>query len=115
MPINVGAGSGGEGEMNRLVRSMFKDNMNDLILLMSKWPLSELDTMDNPSPRFMDETERIFCGKCKNYFALGRGMARDDRIMALTVKHLELCEGNVAMTLAKVTQWWEAQAAEKAR
>ena len=65
------------------------------------------DTMDNPSPYFHDETERIKCTHCGNCFALGRGMDADARIMAITYKHLELCEGDAAETLEKVAEYFE--------
>jgi len=69
----------------------------------------EVNTMNNPSPKFRDETERVQCSKCGNYFLAG-GMAKfngrhfehDMTVPRVTGLHLELCEGDAAATLVKV-------------
>jgi hypothetical protein len=68
----------------------------------------ELNTMDNPSPNFRDETARIRCGKCRNLFRLGPGMFWEPLETAITMKHLELCEGDAAVTLMKIEQAYKA-------
>jgi len=68
----------------------------------------ELNTIDNPSNRFIDETERTFCSRCRNWLALGCGMVGDPTIYALTMKHLEVCTGNVGETLLKIDEWYQA-------
>jgi len=68
----------------------------------------ELNTMSNPVPHYRDESPRVRCGKCGNLFLLGRGITEDRETAAVTRKHLELCEGNAAVTLMKVEQAWKA-------
>ena len=50
---------------------------------------ADLDTQDNPSRSFRDETERVKCSKCGNYFRLGFGMMADGHVPAISLRHLD--------------------------
>lgn len=65
----------------------------------------ELDTVNNPSRRFRDETQRVHCGACGNWLTLG-GMFIDAAIQDVSMKHLELCHGDAAETLEAVKRWY---------
>lgn len=54
-----------------------------------------------------DLSPGTICQKCNRRFRLGWGMERDQEIITLTYKHLELCEGDPAATLRKIEQWWK--------
>ena len=68
----------------------------------------ELNTMDNPRWAFSDETPRQRCRKCGNTFRLGYGMDVDREVAAVTEKHMELCEGDAAITLFMVDAAFKA-------
>lgn len=74
-----------------------------------QFDVTELNTISNPNPQFRDETQRMLCRKCRNWFLIGRGMFPEERIAAITEKHMELCEGDAAIALMKVEQWYGAQ------
>jgi hypothetical protein len=68
----------------------------------------ELNTMDNPTRWFRDETQRMRCTRCGNTFRLGYGMDIDREVEAITEKHVELCEGDAAVTLLKLDAAFKA-------
>lgn len=70
--------------------------------------ITELNTMSDPKPGWMDETVRIRCPRCGHMFLLGRGMVEDPRIRSVTRQHILLCEGDAAVTLMKVEQAYKA-------
>ncbi len=70
----------------------------------------ELNTVDPPTPGFMDETVRIGCPKCGSRLRLGHGMDYDPEVAEISEKHIELCEGDPAVTLWRIDQWWKARA-----
>lgn len=73
--------------------------------------VTELNTMSDPVPHYRDETPRIRCSKCGHRFLLGVGMfynPLDAAVEAITNKHMELCEGDAAVTLMKVEQAYKA-------
>ncbi len=70
----------------------------------------QLNTMDNPTRGFRDETERVKCLRCGNWFALGKGVWDTDADMyEISMKHVELCEGDAAATLQKIEAWWASR------
>ena len=69
-----------------------------------------LDTQDNPSRLFRDETERVKCSKCGNYFRLGFGMMADEHVSAIALRHLDICEGDAAGTLARLAREFDEEA-----
>lgn len=74
-----------------------------------KLHITELNTVDSPIPGFMDETPRIRCPKCGSRLRLGRGMDENPDISEISMKHIELCEGDPAITLLKIDQWRRAR------
>jgi hypothetical protein len=73
-----------------------------------KLNIVELNTVDPPTPGFMDETPRVCCSKCGSRLRLGHGMDVDPQVEEISMKHIELCEGDPAVTLLKIDQWWKA-------
>jgi len=65
-------------------------------------PAIELNTMSDPTPHYRDETQRMWCGKCHHRFLFDDRMQKHSE--AITQKHMELCEGDAAVTLVKIDQ-----------
>jgi len=70
--------------------------------------LIDLNTMSDPTPHYRDETPRQRCAKCRHLFRLGYGMNDDPVLYRITKKHMELCEGDAAVTLMKIEQAYKA-------
>jgi len=77
-------------------------------MVNEKVPIDQinLNTMSNPIRGFMDETHKIGCLVCGNWFRTSRGMAHDPRASLITRKHLELCKGDPAVTLSQIDHWF---------
>jgi hypothetical protein len=74
-----------------------------------RFEITELNTIADDAPRFIDESPRIYCGRCGHWFYLGHGIFCEDPVMAaITYKHLELCEGDQAVTLMKIEQLYKS-------
>lgn len=73
-----------------------------------RFDVTELNTMSDPSPHYRDETPRERCSRCGHLFLLGRGCNDETQVYAITRKHMELCEGDAAVTLMKVEQAYKA-------
>jgi hypothetical protein len=82
---------------------------NDAKPLSSLPSVVELNTMSDLRPDFRDETPRVFCSKCRHHFLLGHDMRVDPVVSAISYKHLELCEGDPAVTLWKIDQWFKRE------
>lgn len=72
-----------------------------------KIKLLNLNTVHKPIPGFMDETPRAWCSKCKNWLDLGYDMRSDDTLCLIAQTHMELCEGDAAVTLMKIEQLYK--------
>lgn len=76
----------------------------------------ELNTMSDPIPGFRDETQRMRCSKCGHLFLYSfgdtefspEGQRRGNQIRAITDRHMQLCEGDAAVTLMKIEQAYKA-------
>lgn len=72
---------------------------------MAKVRYIELNTVSNPFPGFRDESPRLRCSKCGNYLLLGRGMDQEDELVQVANLHINLCEGDLPVTLWKMDQF----------
>ncbi len=68
----------------------------------------ELNTQADPRPGWRDESPGQRCRACGHVYRLGWGMDEDPKVAAVTRKHMELCEGDAAVTLMKIEQAYKA-------